>query len=77
MRIAVRAMDAMRLRSLAEHARRGLRRARWRVAYEQSPLAWPALVDEERFRRTYTGRENMHAYMALRYLDRVGGAGGG
>ena len=77
MRAAIRAMDALRLRPLAERARRAVRRARWRVAYEQSPLAWPALVDTEQFRRTYTGRENMHAYMALRYLDHVSGAGGG
>lgn len=69
MRTAVRTMDALRLRPLAYRARRALRRARWRHAYASAPLAWTGLVDPDEFGRSYTGREIMHSYMAVRCLD--------
>ncbi len=68
---AVRGVDALGLRPLADRVRRRLRRVRWRAAYDGSPLAWLALVDPEEFRRTYTGNELMHSYLARRYRDHV------
>jgi hypothetical protein len=32
-------------------------------------LAWLELIDADQFRRTYTGQELMHSYLALRYRD--------
>jgi asparagine synthase (glutamine-hydrolysing) len=68
---AVRGIDALGLRPLADRVRRRLRRARWRAVYDGSPLAWFALIDPEDFRRTYTGNELMHSYLARRYRDHV------
>jgi hypothetical protein len=69
----VRAIDALGLRSLADRVRRELRRRSWRRSYDGSPLAWFALIDSEDFRRTYTGRELVHSYLARRYRDLVAG----
>jgi asparagine synthase (glutamine-hydrolysing) len=68
---AIRGIDALGLRPFADAMRRRLRRVRWRAAYEDSPLAWFALVDPEEFRRSYTGKELMHSYLARRYRDHV------
>ena len=48
---------------------RVFRKVRWDREYLNSPLAWYALVDRALFRRTYTGKETLHSYMALRYRD--------
>ena len=47
------------------------RRVNWAREWENcsdAPLAWLAAVDRDCFRRTYTGSETLHSYMALRYL---------
>jgi asparagine synthase (glutamine-hydrolysing) len=67
----IRAIDHARLRPLAKHMQRVLRRWRWRDVYAGSPLAWLALVDREQFRRSYTGKELLHSYLVLRYRDYV------
>jgi len=67
----IRAIDRTRLRPLAKRAQRTLRRWRWRDVYAGSPLAWLALVDRDQFRRSYTGKELMHSYLALKYRDDV------
>jgi asparagine synthase (glutamine-hydrolysing) len=72
---AIRGVDALGLRPVADRIRRQLRAVRWRRAYENSPLAWFALVDPEEFRRTYTGKELMHSYLARRYRDQAAGIG--
>jgi asparagine synthase (glutamine-hydrolysing) len=72
---AIRGVDALGLRPVADRIRRKLRAMRWRKAYEGSPLAWFALVDPEEFRRTYTGKELMHSYLARRYRDQAAGIG--
>ena len=72
---AIRGVDALGLRPIADRIRRELRAVRWRKAYEGSPLAWFALVDPEEFRRTYTGKELMHSYLARRYRNQAAGIG--
>jgi asparagine synthase (glutamine-hydrolysing) len=72
MRGAIRAIDALRLRPMAKGARRRFKRARWRVEYEQGPLAWYPVVARDEFRRRYTGREIGHAFFALKYLASIG-----
>jgi asparagine synthase (glutamine-hydrolysing) len=72
MRVALAAVDRAGLRPVAKAAQRALNRARWRRRYEEdSPLGWLALVDQEEFRRRFTGREIGHAFFALRYLREV------
>ncbi len=65
----IRAIDRPCLRTPAKRMQRVLRRLRWRDAYAGSPLAWLALVDRDEFRRSYTGKELLHSYLALRYAD--------
>lgn len=65
----IRAIDRAGLRHAAMRAQRALRRLRWRSVREKSPLAWLELIDADEFRRTYTGNELMHSYLALRYRD--------
>jgi hypothetical protein len=69
MRMLVRAVDSSGLRPLAKRAQYAMRRARWRRWYTDAPLAWPGLIDRDRFRQTYTGKELLHSYMAMRYRD--------
>lgn len=57
------------MRAAAKRIQRHLRRLRRESAYSGSPLAWFALVDRDFFRRTYTGKELLHSYMALTYRD--------
>jgi asparagine synthase (glutamine-hydrolysing) len=59
------AIDMLGLRPVAKRAQRFVRRMRWARVYDTSPLAWFALVDRDRFRRTYTGKELMHSYLAI------------
>jgi len=65
----IRRIDGFGLRPLAKRAARVLRKLRWRREYSGSSLAWFALVDRSLFRRTYTGAELFHSYMALQYRD--------
>jgi asparagine synthase (glutamine-hydrolysing) len=67
----VGAIDRFGLRSAAKEVQRVVRRRRWRHVYAHSSLAWPALVDRDAFRSSYTGRELMHSYLALKYRDEV------
>ncbi|NDP41112.1 MAG: asparagine synthase [Aromatoleum sp.] len=61
----VRGMEMVGLMPLAKRARRLYRRLRWRREYEASSLGWFAVVDSDYFRRTYTGHEIVHSYVAL------------
>ena len=70
----IRAVDRVGLRQPEKRARRALRRLRWRSVRATSPLAWLELIDADQFRRTYTGHELMHSYLALRYRDYAGKA---
>jgi asparagine synthase (glutamine-hydrolysing) len=76
--LLVQLIGKMGLRTLAKAVRHRLRRARWEREYENCadpPLAWFTLVDRELFKRTYTGEQTLHAYLArkvyedVRYLD--------
>ena len=67
----VHAVDCAGLRPLAKTVQHAMRRLRWSESYADSPLAWPGLIDREHFRRTYTGRELVHSYLALKYRDEV------
>jgi asparagine synthase (glutamine-hydrolysing) len=69
--MAVAAIEAIGLRPLAKDLQRRLRRLRWTSEYAGSSLAWHSLIDEAYFRETYSGRELMHSYLALRYRDLV------
>jgi asparagine synthase (glutamine-hydrolysing) len=66
---AVRLMDAGKLRPLAAHVRRMWKKRTWRRQYACGDLGWYALVEPKEFRARYTGRENGHAFFALRYLE--------
>jgi asparagine synthase (glutamine-hydrolysing) len=66
---AVRLLAASRLRGTAIRARRRLKRMTWRRQYDHGDLGWFALVEPAQFRRRYTGRENGHAFFALKYLQ--------
>lgn len=68
-RMLVRAVDGAGLRPLAKRAQRAVRRMRWRNSYADAPLAWPGLIDRDEFRRSFTGKELLHSYMALKYRD--------
>ena len=70
---AVKLVDACGLRRLGTHARRHWRKLAWRRQYHHADLGWFALIDAEEFRTRYTGRENGHAFFALRYLDALRG----
>ncbi len=64
------------IRTAGKQLRRTLRRFRWTHEWEHcshAPLAWLAAVDRNCFRRTYTGNETLHSYVALRYLAGVMG----
>ncbi len=55
------------LHRLAKAAQYRLRRAQWKRVYEccaDPPLAWFTLIDRELFRRTYTGKQTLYAYLA-------------
>jgi len=67
----VGAIDRFGWRSAAKEVQRVVRRRRWRHVYAHSPLAWFTLVDRDAFRSSYTGRELMHSYLALKYRDDV------
>jgi asparagine synthase (glutamine-hydrolysing) len=67
----IKGIDGVGLRPAAKRVQRAMRRLRWQREYAGSSLAWFALVDRDTFRRTYTGRELMHSYLALRYRDLV------
>lgn len=72
----IRALDASGLKPLAKWAQHRRNRLRWAAMHENCtapPLGWLSLVDRELFRRTYTGRESVHAYLARMYLDRQTG----
>jgi asparagine synthase (glutamine-hydrolysing) len=70
-RMLIRALDRAGLRPLAKRAQHAARKVRWRHSYTDSPLAWPGLIERDQFRRTYTGKELLHSYLALRYRDDV------
>jgi hypothetical protein len=67
----VKGLDALGLLALGKRVRRSLRRLAWRREYERAHWAGFALVDPATFRRTYTGQEIFHSYIALKYRDRV------
>lgn len=67
--LMINGIDQAGLRPVARRVQRKLRRLRWKHAYESSSLAWLNLIDRDHFRRTYTGKELMHSYLALRYRD--------
>lgn len=67
----IRAIERARLRPLAKRVQRAMRRWHWRGVYTSSPLAWLELIDCDLFRRSYTGKELMHSYLALNYRDYV------
>ena len=71
MRRLIGGVDAARLRPVARRVQYALRKVRWKHEYLNAPLAWSTLIDREFFRRTYTGKENLHSYMTLRYRDWV------
>jgi asparagine synthase (glutamine-hydrolysing) len=55
------------LRHLAKQVQYRLRQAQWKSIYEccsEPPLAWFTLIDQDLFRRTYTGKQTLHAYFA-------------
>ena len=55
------------LRYLAKRVQYRLRQAQWKSIYEccsEPPLAWFTLIDQDLFRRTYTGKQTLHAYFA-------------
>jgi asparagine synthase (glutamine-hydrolysing) len=70
-RTLIRAIDSAGLRPFAKRAQHAVRKVRWRHSYSNSPLAWPALIDRDQFRRTYTGKELLHSYLAPKYRDEV------
>lgn len=65
----IRAIEGARLRPLAKRVQRAIRGWRWSRVYSGSPLAWLELIDRDCFRRSYTGKELMHSYLALKYRD--------
>ena len=70
-RIAIAAIQRMGFKDRAKRVQRTMRRMRWQREYDGSPLAWYALIDRDDFGSTYTGRQNLHAYMARRYLAEI------
>lgn len=55
------------LRERAKSIQYWLRRRNWESVYEsctEPPLAWFTLVNKDLFRRTYTGKQTLHAYLA-------------
>ena len=71
-RSAIAAINASPLRPAAKRLQRVLTRMRWRHEYEHSALGWYGVVDSAEFRRRFTGRENAHAFFALKYLAALG-----
>lgn len=71
MRSMVHGVTAVGLKPLAKRLRQAYRTWRWRDEYESAGLGWFALVDEDAFRRTYTGKELLHSYLAVEYRDFV------
>lgn len=39
--------------------------------YDNHPLGWYGIVSRERFRKLYSGRENLNSFMVLEYLDEM------
>jgi asparagine synthase (glutamine-hydrolysing) len=70
-RTAIGAIESTGLRPAAKRMQQLARRLQWAREYEDSPLAWFALVDRALFGRTYSGKELLHSYMAARYRDLV------
>jgi asparagine synthase (glutamine-hydrolysing) len=67
----VKRLDSVGLLALSKRLRRSARRLAWRREYERAHWAGFALVDPATFRRTYTGQEIFHSFVARRYLDRL------
>jgi len=67
----VKGLDSVGLLALSKRLRRSARRLAWRREYERAHWAGFALVDPATFRRTYTGQEIFHSFVARRYLDRL------
>ena len=65
----VRGITAAGLKPLAGRLRRAYRTRHWREQYASSSLGWFSIVDEEFFRRTYTGKQLLHSYLARAYRD--------
>lgn len=65
----VRGIAAAGLKPLAKQMRRRYRAWRWRDAYLSSSLGWLSIVDEDFFRRTYTGGQIFHSYLARAYRN--------
>lgn len=62
------------LLGLARASRRRVRRLRWKKEHENCaypPLAWFGGIDLATFRRHYTGRETLHAFVARDYSEQV------
>ena len=72
----VKGLESVGLLALSKRLRRSARRLAWRREYERAHWAGFALVDRATFRRTYTGQEIFHSYVAMQYRDRVIDAGG-
>src|SRR5262245_12171307 len=71
MRWLIGGVDAARLRPVARRVQYALRKVRWKHQYLNAPFAWCTPIDREFFRRTYTGKEDLHSYVTLRYRDWV------
>jgi len=69
MRALVRGITAAGLKPLAGRVRAAYRRRQWREQYAASSLGWFAIIDEDFFRRTYTGKQILHSYLARAYRD--------
>ncbi len=71
LRAMVRGITVAGLKPVAGHLRRAYRTWNWRAQYESSSLGWFAIVDEELFRRTYTGKQLLHSYLTRAYRNWV------
>lgn len=60
-------MNRLGMRDLGKALQYRLRRRNWESIYEccsDPPLAWFTLIDRDLFKRTYSGRQTLHAYLA-------------
>lgn len=63
----IKIANATGLRPVAKALLFRLRRNQWESIYEncrEPPLAWFTLIDRDLFKRTYTGKQTLHAYLA-------------
>lgn len=67
MRGVVRGITLAGLKPVAVRMRRAWRTLRWRDEYTAGSLGWLAIVDENYFKGTYTGKELFHSYLAMAY----------